>query len=136
MLLEETNVVMANKDHVTLADHSSPLPLSIKGDNRALSSLLPTQAPHLSRSPLHCSTPSFVVVRRSSPLVAGARGVHRSVPFVAGVHRSHVLAVRSRAPLSVRPKPRRTLPVARANLRLMTTQIYFMYFIKCFRFDS
>nr|ACG24776.1 hypothetical protein [Zea mays] len=89
----------------SLADSSSPLLLSINGDIRALSSLLPTQAPHLSSSPLHCSTPSFVAVRRSSPLIAGARGVRRSVPFVAGVHRSHVLAVRSRAPLSVRSKP-------------------------------
>nr|ACG26019.1 hypothetical protein [Zea mays] len=89
----------------SLADSSSPLLLSINGDSRALSSLLPTQAPHLSSSPLHCSTPSFVAVRRSSPLVAGARGVRRSVPFVAGVHRSRVLAVRSRAPLSVDPSP-------------------------------
>src|SRR5690348_8587648 len=91
--------------------------LPIKG-SRALSPFSPyPSSPHLSsspRSPVHCSTPSFVTVRRRSS---------RSPQFVAGATHSPS-AVRSRALLfSTRPNPRRTLFVTRANPRLKTTQI-------------
>jgi hypothetical protein len=111
----------------SLADFFSPLPLSIKG-TAELSPIVPTQA-----HPIPLARQYTARRRRSLPFVAGAHGVRRSVSFVTGVHRSHAFAVRSRAPAFLHPaEPRRTLPVARANPRLMTTQIYFVYFIKHF----
>jgi hypothetical protein len=104
----------------SLADFSSPsLPLSIKGNNRALSPLLPTQAPHLSSSPVHCSTPSFVAVRRrSSP----------EPQFIAGATHS---------PSVVEPcsPPGRTLsnaPYRTCEPKVDDDPNYFVYFIKYF----
>nr|ACN37054.1 unknown [Zea mays] len=96
----------------SLADSSSPLLLSINGDSRALSSLLPTQAPHLSSSPLHCSTPSFVAfagVRRSLPEPVEFAGVCRSSPEFTGATYS-LSVVEPRSPSGRNPsiRPRHT----------------------------
>jgi hypothetical protein len=99
------------------ADRSPPpgrlflsLLLSIKGSRAPLPSPTYPNSPHLSSSPVHCSTPSLVAVRRrSSP----------EPQFVAGV--THSPSVVEPLLFSTRPNPRRTLPVARANPRLKTT---------------
>jgi hypothetical protein len=68
----ETDASMALEDSqrslkLSLADSSSSLPLSIKGSRDSLLSPAYPSSLHLSSSPVHCSTPSFVAVRRRSP---------------------------------------------------------------------
>ena len=112
-----------------LVSNSSQLPQGYKRDPQAhggviqaFSNILrhPAEPPHscLLEFASPSSTPRSSLVRcRSSPECAVRR---RSSP-----------EPRTSCPQSS-PALRRSVPVTRTNPRLMTTQIYFMYFIKCF----
>jgi hypothetical protein len=89
------------------------LPLSIKGSRASLSHPPNPSSSHLSSSPVHCSTPSLVAVRRrSSPLVAGVRGVRRSVPsspeFTGATHSLSVVEPRTPSGRNPSIRPRHT----------------------------
>jgi hypothetical protein len=68
-------------DRFSLPQRFLSLLLPIKGSRASLPSPAYPSSPHLSSSPVHCSTPSFVAVRR------------RSSPEPAVRRRSHAIAI-------------------------------------------
>jgi hypothetical protein len=98
---EETDTVMAIEDRVTPSSRPffSPPSLYKRQQSPPHSFLL-----ELASLSLALIASAVAVRCRSSPEFTEPV-VRRSVPFITGVHWSHALAVRSRALLSVRPKP-------------------------------